>query len=282
MPRRTTQLVYFGVLSALLVGCDIVPPEYEKHWVQLQKEWSALQSILTGGRSPLAQRSPNPSKSISPSGTPADAIAIDSPSARNAKANAELLQEVLRVVFIQDPKDRSQFGNLVDTLNQGASFEGLYNGFTHSTEYRKLEMAHAGASPEALKAFGEEFAWLETELPSPSEASGSPNVDVASLSDKYSRQFVGTSIFTLKRVLGDEALKVMTVKKEYPEKMALWYSHWVVRLAGRGVDFGIPLRNQADERFHYNWALGATEDRIKWEVLNRIHRVLNEANQPKQ
>lgn len=285
--------------------------------MQLQKEWDALLTVVTGGQSPLARKG----GAAGPSGTPSPAAAADglsSQNARNAKANAELLQEVYRVVFLREPADRGEFGNLVDTLNQGASFEGLYNGFTHSSEYRKLEMANAGASPGALQAFGEELAWLEAELPEPfvfgasatqplalpvqpevqpepvpsaafaapaapgASASGAPKADVKALAEGYSRQFVGSSIFTLKRVLGDEALRVMTAKKEYPEKMALWYSQWVARLAAKGVDFGVPLRNKPDEQLHYRWALSASEDRIKWEVLNRVHRVLNEANKPKQ
>ena len=77
-------------------------------------------------------------------------------------------------------------------------------------------------------------------------------------------------------------MTLMTVKKEYPEKMALWYSRWVVHMASRNVDFGVALRNKPDEAFHYKWALTAAEDRLKWEVLNRVHRVLNEANRQKQ
>jgi hypothetical protein len=94
--------------------------------------------------------------------------------------------------------------------------------------------------------------------------------------------FVGASIFTLKRVLGDEAIKVMAAKAEYKEKFALWYSKWVVHMASRNVDFGIGLRNKPDEAFHYKWAVEASPEKLKWEVLNRLHRVLNEANRQKQ
>jgi hypothetical protein len=32
-----------------------------------------------------------------------------------------------------------------------------------------------------------------------------------------------------------------------------------------GVDFGVALRMHAAAEFHEDWALGASDDRIKWE-----------------
>jgi hypothetical protein len=290
-----------------------------KQWLRLQREWDALLTVATGGSSPLVKR-PTTAVPVPPSPQPSDSL-LSSPNARNAKANAELLQEVFRVVYVREPTNRTEFGSMVDSLNQGASFEGVYNGFSHSSAYRGLEIATVGASPEALKAFGEELAVLEVELPAPAEfdhaatrplampvqpgaegvgpdspakgsgvavieygkpvASSAP-LGVAQLAARYSQQFMGSSIYTLKRVLGDEALKVITLKHEYPEKLAQWYSKWAGRMATRKVDFGIALRNSPDEAFHYQWAIHATEDRIKWEVLNRLHRVLNDANRAKQ
>jgi hypothetical protein len=320
------------MLMTFLAGCDVIPPEYEKYWVQLQKEWNTMLIVLTGGKVPAPEVSAVPS--------PVATEEFASKNARDAKANAELLHEVYKVVYLREPKDRGEFGNLVDSMNQGASLEGMYNGFTHSTDYRKLEMSTGGASPEALRAFGEELAVFETELPVPVEfdaaatqplaqqdpgaegaapptpiatpradgvnvieygkvpepgvtatptaepvaaaSPGGPKADARVLAERYTKQFVGASIFTLKRVLGDEALRVVAVKREYPEKLASWYSKWVVHMAALGVDFGISQRNKADEVFHYKWAMTASEDRLNWEVLNRVHRVLNEANRQKQ
>lgn len=311
-----------------------------RYWQQLQKEIDALLIVLKGGQSPLAKGSPAPTGSPSPA-APTVAGGLD--GGAQAKMNAELLQEMYRIVLIREPKDRSEFGSLVDTLNQGASFEGIYNGFTHSSDYRQMEHANPGASPEALKVFAAELAELEAELPVQTEfteksalplastvqpglegegsgqavaAPGSEGVSVvefgkkaepsaasaavaspasesmtpasptpfdkAAAEPKYRQLFIGASVYTMKRVLGDEALRVVEVKREYPEKFALWYGKWVVRICGRDVDFGVGLRNKADEQFHYNWALKASPDRLQWEVLNRLHRVLNDANKQKQ
>lgn len=310
------------VLSLLisLAGCD-VPPE-AKPWVdRAEKEIKISLVILLkqlgvgdGSESPQPQVSASPSPGLNSSN-----------AAMRAKANAELLREILLVALQKEPKDPAEFGNWVDTLNQGASLEGVYNGLTHSTEFRALEEANKGALPEALKAFGQELALLEAELPVvtqfdarsalplpvmgtvPSEggtpggsnsrdpaqevhgaktldgnAEKKPPVDVNVLAEQYSKQFVGASIFTLKRVIGDEALKVIAIKSEYREKLALWYSKWVVHMSQLNVDFGVPLRNKPDETMHYKWVLDNSNDRVMWEVLNRLHRVLNEANRQKQ
>lgn len=255
-----------------------------------------------------------PSGQPSPNGTDQEFASM---AARNAKANAEILHEMFVVVSMREPRDRSEFGNWADTLNQGASLEGVYNGLTHSGDYRKLEAIHTGATPEAVRVFGEELANLELELPTMTEFDGnsasplpilgsvdpvsdshemknapsangliaatpSPKPDPKVLSDRYTKQFIGASIYTLKRVLGDEALKVVASKIQLREKLALWYSKWVSRMAQRNVDFGVALRNKPDEAFHFKWVMESADDRVKWEVLNRIHRVLNEANKTKQ
>jgi len=293
-------LSFFLVIS----GCDFLPKEYQKYGTAI---WALIQGT------PSVMPSPTSIPSVAPSGTPEEFSSVD---ANRTKANSELLQEVYRVVFMKDPKDRTEFGSYVDSMNQGASLEGIYNGFTHSSDFRQLETENQGSSSEALRVFSEELAAFQMDLPEASKfderaaqplsmpvdpgipSSGetlefgtkpfggpSPSpaaVDQRMLAERYIKIFVGSSIFTLKRILGDEALKVMASKREYREKFALWYGKWVTRALSRKVDFGLELRNKPDEKFHYQWALTATEDRLQWEVLNRVHRILNEANRQKQ
>ncbi len=277
-----------------LTGCEL-------SWTGFQKQLTGAKEILFGAVGATSSKTePKPE----PSGAE-----FSSPLAQKTKANAELLREILRVVYMREPSNRTEFGSLVDSLNQGASFEGLYNGFTHSSIYRKIETANPGATEQALKVFSEELMILESELPTPTvfdanaakplavpvtptaDSSGvselvfekrgavQPSPKPSDFIEKYSAQFAGASIFTLKRVLGDEALKVVNVKKDEKEKLAAWYSKWVVRMAEKKVDFGLELRNKLDEQFHYKWAMSSSEDQLRWEVLNRLHRVLNHANE---
>jgi hypothetical protein len=302
-----SRILAFAAIAALLTGCDS-----DQYLNQLNQEWNALLIVLQGGQSPLAKHSPQPQ----PKATVHSLSASE--AAAKAKQNSELLQEIMRVVFNRELTDRAAFGTYLDTLNQGASVEGIYNGFTHSSDYRKLEVANPGAKPDALAFFASELAETEALLSTPTdfgiagaqplavpvqpEDTGTTEVDFAqaapspsstpspalsanrhsvdNLERKYMMDFASASIFTMKRILGDEMLKLIAEKSRDPKALQSWYGEWVVRMARKGVDFGLPLRNKADAAFHSQWAATADPDRLKWEVLNRVDRVLNARNAP--
>jgi hypothetical protein len=222
-----------------------------------------------------------------------------------SQQNAELLQEMIRVVSGADIADRAEFGNWVDTLNQGASLEGVYNGLIHSTKYVDLERNAQAASVGALDVFSTEMAWLSRELPGPTEfdfeslpvraipaplptfephpeATSSqfewkePSAEELRLEkERFTKLFIGKNFFLLKRVLGDEALRAIALHEENAPIFATWFGHWVGHTLSWGVEFGLKGRMQANPSFHYQWALGVPFDRIKWEVLNRLHRLMN-------
>lgn len=300
-PKRDRWVVSFLLCTGLTLGLYGCP------------------SCIPEGLWPSDSASPSPSPSPDPvaaTQSTANANISSEPlpiSPSVAKENSEILSEVLHVVFMRKPENLQEFSGWANTLNQGASLEGVYNGLTHAANYRHLEESNPGASPAALRMFSEELAYLEAELPSPTpfdashalplavlgqadmlsashpsgEASPSPvpsknPASIAPWAEDYAKIFSASSIFTLKRVLGDEALKVISVKNLSKDKLAFWFSKWVVRLAQRSVDFGLDQRNKPDDAFHYQWALENSEDRIRWEVLNRLHRVLNAANLQKE
>lgn len=307
--RRILILAALAAFAGAISGCDVVSPGQLLD--RLNQEWNALMIVLRGGQSPLAKH-PEP-KASTHSLAPSEAAA-------KAKENSELLQEMFRDVFNRDPQDRGEFGTLLDTLNQGASLKGIYNGLTHSSNYRTMETANPGATPDALIFFSGELAHTEALLSAPTEfgqnaaqplsapvqpedtgtgevqyggspspspsASGSSSATadpqvVDRLERKYMTDFADASIFTMKRVLSDEMLRLVDEKGRDPKQLQAWYGEWVVRMAGKGVDFGVPLRNKPDLVFHTQWAATADSDHLKWEVLNRIHRVLNARNAAK-
>lgn len=278
---------------------------------RLNQEFEAFKIVFEGGRSPLAKNSPIPT------GSSASAGAVSTEAQRSAE-NSELLRELYRVVFLRDPSDKSMFGSYVDSLNQGASLEGLFNGFTHSGEYRSLELDPAtqaraevaGSVPKVVQVFGEELAQLESNLPEPTSFREKDSLPLAEIempkgvfdtpseisfpapgtspgttpsakaqvsAARYEKLFAKASVFTLKRVLSDEALQVISAKAKKPGQLADWYAQWVVRTNSLGVDFGLPLRNRSDLKFHHDWALKSSQDRLTWEVLNRLQRLLNAA-----
>lgn len=220
-------------------------------------------------------------------------------SSENAESRArwEILREIFAVVLFQNGAEpTAQMQALYSSLEQGASFEGIYNGLTHSAAYRELEKG-THASDLSVHLFCEELISLEGQAlrlgrwgPSAAEPlhppvdpsvdvgisrGGEADIDPAGLSRNCRSWFSASSLFTLKRVLGDEALKLIDEKKKSAPNLASWYSEWVVRMANKKIDFGLSLRNSPDVKLHREWAVSASEDRLKWEVLNRVHRLLN-------
>lgn len=204
---------------------------------------------------------------------------------------AELLSEVFRVVLGVDPSRAPElYAGLLGSLIQGASLEGVYNGLVHSAEYREIERAASPAPEGVIAVFAEELEWLEARLPTrtqwgpdaarplrvidpaapPQEGGESPGGPGRS----YSEIFQGASVPTLRRVLGDSALRVLAAQGADAKVRADWYGDVAARLASRKVDFGLALRNRADREFHRHWAAGAGQDLLTWEVLNRYHRLL--------
>lgn len=275
---------------------------------------------------PVERILPQWSKKMSPSSDPSGTVAESGDGSGGAqqrweasqKANAEIIQELYRVVWLKDPEDREEFAGWVAALSGGASIEGVYNGFTHSDRYRTLETTQRGATVRALKVFAIELTELTLHLSQPTlfessaadplpkavepdgyfepssvqfgraaQKAGHSSGDATAHSDskpgrtelhkRYSQTFVGSSIFTLKRILGDELLKVVQAKEADRERLSDWYAKWAVHMASYQVSFGLERRNSTDEGAHYRWALEASVDRIRWECLNRLHRLLNSA-----
>ncbi|MBU6374461.1 MAG: hypothetical protein KGQ59_00540 [Bdellovibrionales bacterium] len=266
---------------------------------------STMQSSSSGTTAPGAQETPT---NVEPT----------------VQRNAELLQELYRVVLAINPKNPSEFGNWLNSLNQGASLEGVYNGFTRSDLQRAREAdTKTTANPKAIGVFVRELVDLLMEFreipeltfedakplssistaaeevseapsslvitkpqapdsfqpfASPSASSTSSQPSREQLEAKMTRIFSGASVFTLKRVLGEWGLKVLAFhREESRERMRDWYADFAAKQARKGVDFGLDLRREPNREFHRNWAEQVSDDLIRWEVLNRLHRVLNAA-----
>lgn len=198
--------------------------------------------------------------------------------------SSQLLHEMFQVVLLREPYGPEEFGIYVNTLSQGGSLEGIYNGIVNSDQYHKLESTPAPAYPATVKLFAQLISPLQKELAKtaihPTDLGANPPFDVA----QYEKLYAKASFFELKRFLGDEAMKVVEAKLgkgDSREELAQWYSNWVVQMTGQMVDFGIPLRNRPDQAFHHDWVMSlnadVVSDRVIWEVLNRVHRTLNAA-----
>lgn len=266
---------------------------------------SGCEFKLPGQESAVA-RAPSPTVNTS---------ALRSPEARLSKENGELLVEMIRVVFLRDPKDPNSFSAYHSSLNQGASLEGILNGLTHSAGYREFEKESKPAEKLARAFFVDELVRIQSGAREPfllNERSGLPlqkfdfptgsvseitygkskpvlaeklalKFDEKTARENYSQWFESSSLPTLKRVL----IEVLLSRFEGETvELGKWYSETAARLAGAGVDFGIAQRNTADVKFHRDWydavlqrlPLSQARDRVLWELLNRELRILNQLN----
>lgn len=280
------------LLMSATLGCSS-----ESSWRQrVQNGHFFLLQLLGFSNFRSAQGEPGkeskPEREASPSFSQGTAL-VTSSVGLSSKQHLEILAELFRVVFDTEVTPKAELGLWVDTWNQGASLEGVYRGITLSSLYQTIEKQAKTASVGCLKVFSEELALLETELPQPTVWDEKPLAPLEKkipqreeshpspqqLIQKYQTFFLPFSFFYLKRLLGEEALKVLEVKKQRSQhELALWYSHWVVRLLSHQVDFGMNLRNSAEIDFHYRWVLSAPWDHLQWEVLNRVHRLMNQKN----
>jgi hypothetical protein len=231
---------------------------------------------------------------------------------QGAGQKAELLAEMIRVIFFEESEMDSRFyHSWLEALEQGASYEGTYRGLVYSARYRALEDQGKPATPVALNTFVEEMVIFQKELPNPTlfnsqSAIPQPVLSLeqfeASLDEpehevefvrfgngiqknperskaELKQIFQQSSIYVLKRILGAEALKVidhLEAQKEVDfSALHRWYSEWVVSILKEGIIFDPLLRNDKSVEFHYAWARSVKSDQLRWEVLSRLHQILN-------
>lgn len=227
------------------------------------------------------------------------------------RANRELVSEMMMVIYDQAAiSDSETYHQWVNSLNQGASLEGVYRGMVMAPKYQGLEGQSPAASPLAIKVFALELSEIQEEMQNPTQVSAldkkpieiefpdensalhsanqaqSPSgkkLNKEERAQRYVQNFVGASVFTLKRVLCDEVLKRMEEvskssnasldRAQFFSKLASRMSQ--IRLKNQPIDFGLPQRNNPDVDFHFKWAEKAPVDRVLWEVLNRYQRLMN-------
>lgn len=237
---------------------------------------------------------------------------VVSSSPHDAQALSQIYNEMIEVVFEQSPQNKSDFFEKVGALTQGATLEGLFNGLTHSAFYRSYESQSSVVTPKELQFFANEFAEIQLSLKEPVEISESlrnpmgdvqfPTGEEKSDSDSgvsamitiagKSKQALALEFQTffqqsrhavLKRVLSDAMMQKIDESIKNPKDFEAWYGAFCQRYAHLGVDFGLKLRNQNNPEFHVQWLQGlnrmwgadTARDRVVWEVLNRVHRVMN-------
>lgn len=179
-----------------------------------------------------------------------------------------LILEMQEQVFARPVSDKAAANGWANVLSQKGSIEGVYHGLVLSSEYAGLERGRP-SNVQALRFFGLEMALMD--FPAAMES----DHHIQSASARYVKESLELSIFTLKRELGERILREAEKRKDDREKLAAWYSSIAARWSKLDISFGLPLRNERDEVFHFQWAKENTLGMVEWELLNRAHRILN-------
>lgn len=194
-----------------------------------------------------------------------DTVEVLTPNERR-RINRLFLREIYEQVYAKRLSDAGFYNSWMNVLEQGASIEGVYRGLILSDTYRQLERGIA--SKEARDFFAREIAHLEM-LKNPKLKNEAAIVqEIAKAAEK-------SSLFTLKRVLGEKALEAIDARKGDREAMATLFADLSLRWFADGIDLGFKQRNVRDREYFYNWSLRNSRGRIQWEMLNRLHRVMN-------
>ncbi len=220
--------------------------------------------------------------------------------------HAERIVEMWRVVALEDPAKNLELERelpaWVDALSQGARLDGIYQSIVRSDHYRERERRTPGPS-RAIGIFARELSRLQKLFPEgdrrqftsrdaeplarpvmpetlalESTLSADPARPVDSTEAGLIEGFSRASVFTLKRVLSEEVLRYFSRVDADPELWAKTYGEWVVTLQVYPVDLGLETRSRKEPEFHTQWARTAPRDVAYWELLNRVHRILNQAD----
>lgn len=180
--------------------------------------------------------------------------------------HAWLIKEMYERIYAQTLKNPKEIAPWYGVLNQGASIEGLYHGLILSEKYRELERGKAPIA--AVRFAAQELAVLQLER-------SQPGPETRAQAEMNMAKVMNLSLFTLKRELGEKMLSAIEKRKGGKESFADWYAGYATRWAGEGVDFGLPERNKTDKEFHKDWVSQHSLGLVQWELLNRMHRLLN-------
>jgi hypothetical protein len=178
-----------------------------------------------------------------------------------------LVTEMLEQVYARPAASKEAVDNWANVFSQRGSMEGVYRGMVLSTEYAALETGRADL--KALRFFAQEMSALDHPNAKDSDD------EVKASAEKYAKEYMGKPLFTLKRLLGDRVIAESEARKGDKDRLATWYANFVGRWTKAGVPFGLPQRDESDEAFHFRWAKENNLGMLQWELLNRVHRVLN-------
>lgn len=178
-----------------------------------------------------------------------------------------LVKEMLEQVFGKAAKSATEVDAWANVFSQRGSMEGVYHGMVLSSEYSALEQGKTDM--KAVRFFAQEMAAMDHPNAKDTDEA------IRKSAEDYAKKYMAHSLFTLKRLLGDRVISESVARKGDKDQLAAWYASFVGRWSKAGVSFGMAQRDNPNEAFHFKWAQENTLGMVQWELLNRLHRILN-------
>lgn len=171
------------------------------------------------------------------------------------KYNLAFVQEIIEVTR-NAPANDNELARWMNTMNQGATREGIYRAMVLDSLYAGLENSDVGLSQRSIEFtqfFLEKFVGQTIN---------------ASLLNQM-------SLYTIKREVAEKALEIIdSFEKE--EELNRWYAVLSGDLAKKySPIFANKVRKYESMTRHLNWAKEAPIQHLKSEVVIKIHSIYN-------
>lgn len=170
--------------------------------------------------------------------------------------NLQFLSELYEVVYFRQPKE-DELGKWINTLNQGASREGIYRNLVLGTDYDELERINMPLDDKTIEFT---LKFLKTYI--------NLKVDEETLAQM--------NLFSVKKICVEKSLEIMDVLAKRPEELYDWYAVLSVDLAKHhGPELGKRVRQEVDAELHKKWATQVPFHYLQTEVIIKLHRIFN-------
>ena len=175
---------------------------------------------------------------------------------KNRRSHQRFIREIVQATKLKKSNE-NDLVRWMNVLTQGGSREGVYRALVLDNSYAGLENYEQPANDSVIdfsKNFFNQFIGIQ-------------------LSEKRAQSM---NFYRLKRETVEKSLEMIDLLKTDREKLASWFAALSKNLADKypkAFDSNSRLINK--KLPHYNWALEAHEQRIKSEVIIKVHIVMN-------
>ena len=192
------------------------------------------------------------------------------------KIYTAFILDAYKGIFLHPLKNKEEYIDWLNILEQGSSVEGVYRGLILSDSYLRMEKLNKKVKSNTKNFFAREVArdTLNMECVK-EEVMDLKFVQLRNEIESIQKKVGDFNFFTLKRILSERLLSKISSLREDRKKLAHWYANLVSCWAFLKIDFGLEERNSSDFHFHFLWSMRNSLGRMQWEVLSRLHRIMN-------